>query len=65
MSTAPGSIMLASTSPNRAFRKGNRKYANPKATIAELIVTVTAASTPTIVLFMNQLVIGAMAKMSL
>ncbi len=42
--TAPGSIIVASTRPNRIRRPGNRKYAKPNATSALEIDTSAAES---------------------
>src|SRR3954467_12135666 len=56
--TAPGIIIVARTSPNRKSRPRNRKCANPHATRALEIVTVTVASTVTITVFVSHSAIG-------
>jgi hypothetical protein len=57
--TAPGSIIVPSTSPNSTLRPRNRKCAKPKATIALDTVTAVAAASPTTMLLNSHSSIGA------
>lgn len=57
--TAPGSIMVASTSANRAPRPRKRKNAKPHATSALDTVTRPAASTVTTTVFPSHSASGA------
>ena len=58
--TTPGSIIVASTHPKSALRIGKRKYANPNATSALEIVTVSAARKPIHMLLKNHVANGAL-----
>ncbi len=59
MVTAPGSIIVASTRPNSSPRPGNRKYANPNATMELEIDTAAAASSAIMTLLNIQFVSGS------
>lgn len=54
MVTAPGSIIVASTSPKSTVRPGKRKWANPKATIVLDTATVVAARSAMAMLLNSQ-----------